>query len=524
MLPETRFRKWFDNLDKNILIAFVSTIIIGLICHIYMMTNKWVNLDDIVQLIDKMDRTTSGRWFLRFPSAISSDFSLPWLNGFLTIIYTAVISVFIVKMFNIKSRINTILISGILITFPTIGALMPFMNTQDSYQFGAMMAGIAAYLLVSKKRGYIYSTILLTLSLAIYQTYLGYAAGLILIYIILNLFKNEDNFDEMLKLFFKTALSFIVAIGIYLFVSRVIFGHLLVDYKGLDSMGSIPLNELPKAVLNTYIEMFKFLFGLEFNYHFPFMKYLFSIGFVSFIFLFMFILRRSNIESKKEIFALLILVIFPIAMNVIYIMSWQAGVMLRMAYGYTLLFIAPLLLIDHILKNKRLLLNKDTSKETEYNTKIAIIATWFLTLTISLSVYNNIYVTNKAYFKVGITNQSSHAYGNRIVQRLEMFPGYTEDTKIVFLGRPDSRTRFTKEYDTEDIEPFIIANHLTRLYSFKYYPVRFLGFPNTISDYTEITSEIEHLRDTINSMPVYPAADSIKMIDDIIYIKFKDIK
>jgi len=537
MFLENRLSRWYKELPKNIKLAFVSTFILGLICHAYMMANKWVNLDDIVQLVDKMDRTTSGRWFLMFPSAIGSEFSLPWLNGLLTILYSAIMSSFIVAMFDIKSKISTILISGIIVTFPTIGSLMPFMNTQDSYQFGAMLAGIAAYLLVKKENGYIFSTILLTLSLGIYQTYLGYAAALVLIYIMLELFKKENNYKEMLILFAKTALTFVLSLIIYLIISRGIFGHLLVDYKGLDSMGSLPLNRLHTIIFGAYKGMYDFFAGYEFNYHFVFMPYLFLIGFLLTLYLIYYIAKKSDMEKHKINFLLFILLVFPLAVNMIYVMSWQAGVMLRMVYGYTVAFMLPLLLIDYIYKNFNN--NPDlvevTSKNSEHSIKkakektpakknLVYYAVLFLTIVSTLSVYNNIYVTNKVYFKVGVTNQNSENYANRIISRIEMVDGYTDQTKVVFLGNPDSRTHFTQKYDPRDVQPFIIANHLTRLYSFKYYPSRFLGFNNVINDYDEITEDIEHLRNVIESMPVYPAHNSIQMIDDTIYVKFKDIQ
>lgn len=531
MFLENRVSKWYKELPKNIKIAFVSTFILGLICHAYMMTNKWVNLDDIVQLVDNMERTSSGRWFLMFPSAIGSDFSLPWLNGLLTILYSAIMSSLIVAMFDIKSKISTILISRIIITFPTIGALMPFMNTQDSYQFGAMLAGIAAYLLVKKENGYIISTILLTLSLGIYQTYLGYAGALILIYIMLELFKNKDNYKEMLILFAKTAISFVLSLIIYLIISRGIFGHLLVDYKGLDTMGSLPLNQLHIIIFNAYKGMFDFFAGYEFNYHFVFMPYLFLIGFVLTLYLIYYIAKKSAMEKRKVTFLLILIALFPLAVNIIYVMSWQAGVMLRMVYGYTVAFMLPLILIDYIYKNLNndvqfsdIELKKSEEKNTHKKKHLIYYAVIFLTVISSLAVYNNIYVTNKAYFKVGVTNQNSENYANRIISRIEMVDGYTEKTKVVFLGNPDSRTYFTKNYDPRDVQPFIIANHLTRLYSFKYYPSRFLGFNNVIKDYDEITEELEPLRNVIENMPLYPANNSIQMIDDTIYVKFKDIK
>ncbi|MFM1581053.1 glucosyltransferase domain-containing protein [Helcococcus bovis] len=517
MFIHEKIKNYYNGLSKNVKIAFTSTIIIGLICHIYMMTNKWVNLDDIVQLVDNMDRTTSGRWFLQFPAAISSEFSMPWLNGFLTIFYTAIMSCLVVSMFNINSKINTILISGILVTFPTLGSLMPFMNSQDAYQFGAMLAGLAAFLLVKYEKGFIFSSILLTLSLGIYQTYLGYAAGLIILYIIIELFTKKDNFKEMIILLCKTAISFIVALAMYLIISRGIFGHLLVDYKGLDTMGSLPINKIHTIIFSAYKGMFNFFIGKEFNYHFVFMPYLFVFAFLLTIYLFVYIAKTSKISKEKWGLLTFLILVFPIAINVIYIMSWQAGVMLRMLYGYTVVFILPLVLIDYVLKIS------DEFKISHKIPQLVYYAVAVLTLTSFLSVYNNIYVTNKTYFKVGLTNENSNAYGNRIISRIEAVDGYTEKTQIVFWGNPDSRTWFTEKIDTRDVEPFIIANHLTRLYSFIYYPVRFLGFQNPIKDYDEINEENKHLKDMMNALPNYPAKDSIQMINDTIYIKFKNL-
>lgn len=549
MFPENKLKRWYTNLPSNNKLAFYSTVIIGIICHAFMMTNKWLNLDDIVQLVDYMNRTTSGRWFLMFPSAIGSEFSIPWLNGLLTIIYSAIMSSFIVGMFKVKSKLSTILIGGILVTFPTIASLMPFMNTQDSYQFGAMLAVIAAYLIVKKKNGFIYGGLLLTLSLAIYQTYLGLAGGLILIYVLLDLFRGQKEFNDILILLGKTAIAFIGALAIYLFVSRVIFGHLLVDYKGLDSMGSLPLNQIHTIVFGAYKGMFNFFTGQEFDYHWPFMPYVFIVGFLLFLYLLLFVIIKSRLDTKRKILVGLILLVFPLVINVIYIMSWQAGVMLRMAYAYTVCFIFPLLLIEYIDELSRKLMAADYDddyadlefygydnndlfdqddlvkrKPLVKSKSLANVAVWFLIITSCLSVYNNIYVSNKTYFKVWITNKTSDAYANRIAMRIELTEGYDKFTPVVFLGNPDSRTTFTEEIDTHDTEPMIIANHLTRLYSFKYYPRQFLGLQNTISDQDIIEPEQEYIRDQLEDMPLYPARDSIQMIDGTIYVKFKNIK
>ena len=534
MFPENKLKRYLNNMNRNIIVAFVAAIILGIICHAYMMTNKWTNLDDIVQLVDKMDRTSSGRWFLKFPSAIGSDFSIPWLNGFLTIFYSGVMASFVVAMFDVKSKISAILIGGILSTFPTLASVMPFMNTQDSYQFAAMLAGIAAYLFVKKDWGYIGAAVLLTLSLGIYQTYLGYAAGLVLIYILLKLFEeDEKSYKEAIRLIIKLGIACVAALATYIIISRGVFGDKLVNYRGLDKMGSLPMDKLPSIMFSPYEKLFKFIIGKEFNYHFPFMPYLFVACFAAVVYMLYHMSKMTNLTDKKKWLLLGLIIIFPLAVNSIYVMSWESGVMLRMAYAYTVIFILPLLLIDFIWK-KNGLDEMDTeeqeiiSNKSKRMMKVAVPKALYysvilITITSALSVYNNIYVSNKVYFKVGMTNRNSDAYANRIATRIEMADGYTNKTEVVFIGEPDSRTSFTKNFHQKDMDSFIIADHLTRLYSFKYYPARFLGLNNHIKQFKEYEDEIKPFKEEIDKMGIYPAQDSIKTINGRIYVKFKDI-
>lgn len=289
---------------------------------------------------------------------------------------------------------------------------------------------------------------------------------------------------------------------------------------------------------------------------------------------------KSKIKGQRLYFILFILAILPPAINVIYIMSWEAGVMLRMAYAYTVCFIFPMILIEYISKtfvnenliyekngfdNENLVYEKNTfddenlvyeedtfddenliceedtfddeivlgkksyeiKKRHFRNPKLLSFSAWFLTIVLALSLYNNIYVSNKVYFKVWITNKTSDTYANRIAMRIEAFKGYKESTPIVFIGNPDSRTDFTKQIDPRDVEPFIIANHLTRLYSFKYYPKRFLGLPNNIDDIDideGLPKELEPYIEKINKMPLYPDENSMTMINGKLYIKFKELK
>ena len=86
--------------------AFLCTFICGLFVHMYMLTNKFPNHDDIVCLFRNDETVTSGRWFLPVLIGISSGYSLPWLNGVLALLYLSLLSVLLVRFYRIRRKLT----------------------------------------------------------------------------------------------------------------------------------------------------------------------------------------------------------------------------------------------------------------------------------------------------------------------------------------------------------------------------------------------------------------------------------
>lgn len=71
------------NADK---VTFIAAVAVGLISHMYMMTNKLPNYDDIKGMMDDYGSGfQSGRWALSllgvFVKWTIGNYSVPWLNG-----------------------------------------------------------------------------------------------------------------------------------------------------------------------------------------------------------------------------------------------------------------------------------------------------------------------------------------------------------------------------------------------------------------------------------------------------------
>lgn len=104
-MKPTNFLTEWEKIPLNVKKAVIITIIAGLFAHFFVLTNKFINHDDLLQLVSDMDFSTSGRWFLKYPNMISSNFSMPWINRILIILYTAIMSGIIVDLFKIKSNL-----------------------------------------------------------------------------------------------------------------------------------------------------------------------------------------------------------------------------------------------------------------------------------------------------------------------------------------------------------------------------------------------------------------------------------
>ena len=139
-------KKIFSNIDTNFRLGFIYTFAFGLLVHLYMMTNKLPNHDDIHQLFFNMDLRISGRWFLQYAGTISSYFSMPWVNGILILLYISLSTSLIVGILEIKSKIFILIISGIMISFTGVVAVFVYMNSADAYFLALFMSVLGAYL------------------------------------------------------------------------------------------------------------------------------------------------------------------------------------------------------------------------------------------------------------------------------------------------------------------------------------------------------------------------------------------
>ena len=170
------------------LFTLIFTYIFGFVISLYMFTDLIVNHDTIFQLWHPLHRAASGRWLLSFAASISSNFSMPLVNGLLGILYISISAGVVVEVLRIKHKICCVLIGSLMVATPTVANTFAYMNCADAYFFSIMLISLAVLVIDRvnyKGIGIILGTILVCLSLGIYQAYFGFGLALciLLVYI-----------------------------------------------------------------------------------------------------------------------------------------------------------------------------------------------------------------------------------------------------------------------------------------------------------------------------------------------------
>ena len=131
-MPEEVFKK-IKNIPTQFKSCLASAIILGLIAHLYKITNWLPNWDSLVFRYDPQNMVAIGRWFLPVVCAPSSFYDLPWFTGLFAIIFHGLGAVCICKMFNIKKNTTAALIGASVITFPTVTSVLMYNYVADGY-------------------------------------------------------------------------------------------------------------------------------------------------------------------------------------------------------------------------------------------------------------------------------------------------------------------------------------------------------------------------------------------------------
>ena len=489
-------------------VAFAATFILGVLIHIPMMLSDIPNHDGLDSVHFDQNMITSGRWFLTVACGISSYFTLPWLIGLLSMVYLALAAVALVEFLEIKKAATIILVSGLLVAFPAIASTFAYVFTMDGYMMALCLAVLSVTLTKKYKLGFVAGAACLACSMGIYQAYLPFAV-LLCIYGILMIAMEEGAVKDKIFRSLRYLYMGIAGVAGYYIILQVLLriqGKELASYQGINGMGAVEKTGL----LTTIVKMYKdfVVFTIKGN---VLVNNVFSVLAIGGLLIVMTVTLLQLIFKKKwwknfwlYILVGLLVVGLPIATNIILIVSPDVTYHVLMRYQWVLY---PILLIGFV-ERYGCHSARDNWKE------------WLVLITAGVLVWNYAVTDNIAYSNLQKKYEKTYAYCVRLLDRIEQTDGYYLGIPIAMIGVVGDEQYPITDISGKATSGLLGMNGDVLLYTGNNYELfmkHYLGV--TLNILPPESMEKMYYDPEYMEMGSFPASDSIKILDGIMYIK-----
>lgn len=295
----------------------------------------------------------------------------------------------------------------------------------------------------------------------------------------------------------------------------------LVDYQGISDMGNISFRMFIKSIINSYKQWFIFFFSQEFEFYLRGFR---TIHFVLFFIFFLYtiwFLTLKNFTVFKKILFMLIVLLLPLASNLIYVVAPTSNISLRMISGYTIFYLLFILLYEYGSETISLFNFSGSNKAKN----VFAVSKVLVAILISISIYNFTVTTNRAYFHLDIMFKNDYAYINRLLLRIESHEEFDQNSKIYVIGNFMNETSIRNSVFADDIKKFTLPYSLTQSWTKDYFIQRYFGTdlrPVFLANKSSVLEKIS--MSDYNSMKNYPYSGSIIAVNGDIYVKASDVK
>lgn len=515
----------YNNTPQKYRVTFFATIILGLCAHLYQFTNKLFNYDELGHTPKGFGSGISlGRWGLELLGDVTDKFfgtySLPFLNGLLTLFMIAISACFIVSALDIKDYVFCALIGGICAVFPTITCTYFFMYTAPYYGMALLLSTLSGYLVI-RKRGiisYLCAILALTFATGIYQAYYPVAVCLVMINMAVLAYYDEWNAKDIIKrgLFYVSFL--LLGLVLYLLINQLAVrfsGVHLSEYQNIGQMSSITISDIGKGIIRCYSSYFSMMLTRDVYQLNPtiFTKISFLLLNMSvFVITILNLMNRQKDRINRFMFTATIAV-FPVGVFLIYLMAPNSYVYSLMLYPCLFVFLLPITLCNHMMSQ-----NSVGGGTTATTSMIRQLITWTSALFTTICIFIYVWFANGNYQALQYTNYHDLAYYTVMMSQVKGLDGFHQEMPVVFVGT--EIRDITNQAGSLVDERFNLSGKVQSnigTYANGNIIGQYLGFtPATLP-----WEEIERLSETkeIKEMPCYPEDGSIKIVNENIIVK-----
>lgn len=511
----------FLDLENRMILknSFIFTFVLGLVAHGYCFLNILLSHDSLNDFYaaSKWQKASMGRIFYSvYISFTRGRIVIPWLIGIFSLCWVAIAVFLLCKIFEVNNSKIICLFAGVSITNPTVYALAAtYIHDLDADLFALFLSVLSVFLW--KKAIYedkfkekcwllLGSSLSLSITLGIYQSYLSVTLVLMMLACMQHAFSNQEC-KGIIRDGIWGILSVFLAGGLY-YVELIVFSMLTGvsaldsrNYNGLGNISESFSGNIIEKILDIYIffvEAFKKL--ILTSYPEKITLFIQVIMVLSMCVIALNMLKKINWENK--ILLIVLGCLLPFGMNATYLLS--NGVMHDlMQYAVYLIYVFALLLVLWAESSEM-----EKSKMLDISRAIVLIA-------VCLTILENIQTSNAIYVKKDLEYQTTLSYMTRVADRMEEQEDYIPgETPVIFVGNLEIGNYKYGFERYNFITGIGVSSSITYYETLEDYFEYVLGRPLNLTENT-----IEMSDEMIKEMNSFPKKDSVIMKDGTLVVK-----
>lgn len=411
--------------------AFLGSLSVGFIVHLFALTNVIHNYDSVLRLpYDYGGGIPLGRWGLQligeFAQRWGGNTNLPLFNGLLFLILVALSTAFLVNIFSIKDRKLAALIGILFAVFPTSVSTMIHRYCAAYYGISMLLAVLAVWVIHKHKFfGPVLSVLMITLSLGIYQAYIPVTIAAFVLLMLQRVLRGEGKFMDIVKQGLLYCLVLLIGLALYFLIQQLamnITGIAMDDYQGISSMGQSGIGGIISSAIDAVYLMvmlpMRDYFGLSDTIGLR-LSWLVLGGVTACMVVWILITRVK--KPGMCILALVLCVLFLAGANFIYVMCPDGLVYTLMIYGTAMIVIAPVVIWD-------CLPEKTGEKWKGAASKLIVVG-------MSVMILSYSYLANTNYTAMYYADEQVENYMSGLVVQVRMTEGFDENMEWALPGQ-----------------------------------------------------------------------------------------
>ena len=528
----------YKKLPRNFKLCMLATFIIGLAAHMYCYTNMLTGADDAFLFSDTRtfaDGASGTRWLLAIYFALIKTIRMPWLLGVMTLLLYGVAAWLVCETLSITSSVGIILVSGLMVTSPTMISSNFYLTSAHMYAGALLFACLAAYAYKKWRHSWIAAFVFMLLSEGSYAAYISMTLCLFFLYSLKELlFDQEANDKHNLVRHFGMLFLFGGSMVATTVICKLITANNTAG-RVQDAQAQAATDYIDNIITSVQ-QVFTFFLPGTYNTYFHGERVMYSLfllcAALSAVLVVWLLVKQQLWKRPLGLFLLVAdIVCLPLAMNVIGIVSKWVHTLMTFAYLTPWLFFV--MAVEQLYRREDL--RKDWEKLLRWGYSLLACVVAGLTVLFGIRLANICYTKAYARYTEGIADSI------RLTNLIEAIPNYVKgETPVAFVGVSDNHFLRQDAYElTSDIAgigdlyywqgmytaPFVLDSYVNQ-----HLRANMLIFPqdaaiftaDTIADQLNdagINASADEIKELLQDLHAFPKEDCWTWYNDVLLIK-----